>query len=194
MHKTHCSTNKFVLNTKTGSCVNTNIMEMTDFRGIHIYMGIHVLPKLKDYWAAETRVNCIANIMARARYEKLRSALHFTDNSSYPSDGPVDRFFKIRPLIDFINENIKKFHTRSKVFAIDETMVPYKGKMAGNLRQYIANKPISFGFKFFSIADSDGMIHSLIPHQGKSTFVTLINTPMELHENEKELGVGASQL
>ncbi|XP_065812570.1 piggyBac transposable element-derived protein 3-like [Labrus bergylta] len=48
-------------------------------------------------------------------------------------------------------------------------MVVYKGKTAGNLRQYIKNKPDKWGFKLFARASEDGSIHDMVLYQGKTT-------------------------
>ncbi|KAK5897519.1 hypothetical protein CesoFtcFv8_010575 [Champsocephalus esox] len=48
-------------------------------------------------------------------------------------------------------------------------MVAYKGKTAGNLRQYIKTKPDKWGFKLFSRASADGFIHDMVLYQGKTT-------------------------
>ena len=46
-------------------------------------MGIHILPAVRDYWSADLRVNVVADNMNRNRFEKIRSNLHFVDNSLY---------------------------------------------------------------------------------------------------------------
>lgn len=48
-------------------------------------------------------------------------------------------------------------------------MVAYKGKTAGNLRQYIKSKPDKWGFKLFARASQDGFNHDLILYQGQTT-------------------------
>ncbi|KAG0713886.1 PiggyBac transposable element-derived protein 3 [Chionoecetes opilio] len=48
-------------------------------------------------------------------------------------------------------------------------MIAYKGKRAGNLRQYIKNKPDKWGFKLFARASEDGFIHDMMLYQGKTT-------------------------
>lgn len=50
----------------------------------------------------------------------------------------------------------------------DKVVVPYKGKTAGNPRQYIENKPDKWGFKLFARASSDGFIHDMVLYQGKT--------------------------
>lgn len=57
--------------------------------------------------------------------------------------------------------NFRKFHTETE-YSVNETMVAYKGTRAGNLLQYIKNKP-------FVMAGVRGYISDFIPYQGSST-------------------------
>lgn len=67
-------------------------------------------------------------------------------------------------------------------------MVGYKRKIAGNLRQYLPDKPSHrWGFKIFVLAGKSGITYSFIPYQGESTF-----DEEDLTAQEIDLGVGAS--
>ncbi|CAH2015572.1 unnamed protein product [Acanthoscelides obtectus] len=68
-------------------------------------------------------------------------------------------------------------------------MVSYKGTYAGNLRQYIQNKPHKWGFVRAGVS---GYIADFIPYQGAATFEVLRWSPNELDDYEVNLGVGAS--
>lgn len=59
-----------------------------------------------------------------------------------------DRYFKIRPVMEKIRQNCLKTEEEEQ-YSIDEMMMPYKGKKAGNRRQYLPNKPKKWGFKNF---------------------------------------------
>ena len=61
----------------------------------------------------------------------------------------------------------------------------FKGKTAGNLRQFIQNKPDKFGFKLFSRASEDGFIHDMILYQGDTT---LKAHGAQLTKEQEELG------
>ncbi|CAH1967978.1 unnamed protein product [Acanthoscelides obtectus] len=173
----------------TGKSLDTDNKEVTNFIAILIYMGVISLPSYKDYWSATLRIESIANVMSLRRFKQLRRYIHFNDNSLVGSS--QDRFYKIRPLLDIVNRNCSKFEIENR-FSIDETMVPYKGTRAGNLRQYMKNKPHKWGYKFFMRAGVSGLIYSFIPYQGKNTFSLLDGTAMQLAENELAMGVGSS--
>ncbi|XP_070817945.1 piggyBac transposable element-derived protein 3-like [Chaetodon trifascialis] len=127
-------------------------------------MGIVELPSVDDYWAM-TRVPQVANLMSSKRFRLMRRLVHFNDNTQIP--GTVDRFFKIRPLFSFLNTAFRREPQTPKQ-SVDEVMVAYKGKTAGNLRQYIKNKPDKWGFKLFARASADGFIHDMVLYQGKT--------------------------
>lgn len=62
-------------------------------------------------------------------------------------------------------------------------MVPYKGTRAGNLRQYIQNKPHKWGFKIFVRAGISGIIYDFLRYTGKGMLT-------DLSEEEREFGIG----
>ncbi|GLV33424.1 hypothetical protein CBL_21466, partial [Carabus blaptoides fortunei] len=65
------------------------------------------------------------------------------------------------------------------------------GTRAGNLRQYIKNKPHKWGYKFFVIAGVSGYILDFIPYQGAITFEELKGSINEINQTESSFGVGA---
>ncbi|KAI4825296.1 hypothetical protein KUCAC02_020982, partial [Chaenocephalus aceratus] len=96
------------------------------------------LPSVEDYWAMETRVPQVANLMSSKRFRLLKRVVHFNGNTELP--GSIDRFFKIRPLFIFLNSAFRR-ESQTPKQSVDELMVAYKGKTAGNLRKYIKTKP-----------------------------------------------------
>ena len=60
---------------------------------------------------------------------------------------PKDRYVKIRPLLDAVKNSISKIEPELG-YSVDEAMIPEKGQGAGNLRQYIENKPKKWGLSF----------------------------------------------
>ncbi|KAK4310283.1 hypothetical protein Pmani_018102 [Petrolisthes manimaculis] len=114
---------------------------------ILIYIGICKISAVKDYWAMQTRVPQVANIMSSKRFRLMKRTIHLNDNTQI--SGTFNRFFKVRPIFPFLNTMFRaKLHTQKQ--SVDEVMVAYKGKTAGNLRQYIKNKPDKWGFKLFA--------------------------------------------
>ena len=108
----------------------------------------------------------MADLMSSKRFRVLRRTIHFNDNEQ--AQGTTDRFYKIRPLFTHITDAFRRVPQTPKQ-SLDEVMVGYKGKTAGNLRQYIKSKPDKWGFKLFSRASEDGFIHDMILYQGATT-------------------------
>lgn len=125
-----------------------------------LLMGIISLPAYTDYWASGTGIEQIANVMSGKRQKDISMT------------SPCMKY------------------ARESRFSIDETMVPYRGTRAGNLRQYIQNK-CKWGYKLFVRAGVSGLIYNFIPYQESATFSLLKNTAAELTEEEK-CGVGGS--
>ncbi|KAG8227763.1 hypothetical protein J437_LFUL005769 [Ladona fulva] len=79
----------------------TNSEGMKAFLGMNLVMGYHVLPKIRDYWSTNPDLSCpyLANVMPRARFEAIRSALHFANNNEMlrREDVNYDRAFKVKP-------------------------------------------------------------------------------------------------
>ena len=58
---------------------------------------------------------------------------------------------KVQPLVDHVKRKCYEFYQPRQKVAVDERMV--KSKARSHLIQYIRNKPVKWGFKFWVIAD-----------------------------------------
>jgi len=67
-----------------------------------------------------------------------------------------DKLFKIRPLLNLLNELFATSFNPPRNLSVDEMMVAFKGR--SSLKQYIANKPIKRGFRLWSLCSSDGYV------------------------------------
>ena len=130
----------------------------------------------------------VAKVSSCDRFLQFRRYLHFNNNLNF-SDENRDRFFKTRPLIDVLNETFLKFKSPDNKYSVNEAVIPYKGRFAGNLRQYNPNKPNKWGFKIFVLADVQRQVYNKLLYQRK-TFSSLEDTRMELSTEEKDLGCG----
>lgn len=153
---------------KTSSSINTTVLEMETFIGIHIYSGIVKMPSYRMYWSDCTRFDIIANAMSRNRFEKLRNNFHLNDNQNVCPRNHVnyDKLFKIRPFIDIFRKNC--LLTEPDEFnSIDEFIIPFKGR--SNLKQYNKNKPHKWGFKGFARCGGSGIMYDFQIYTGKNT-------------------------
>nr|CAI5856406.1 unnamed protein product [Callosobruchus analis] len=96
--------------------------------------------------------------MSRNRFEIILRMLHFSDNEQYPEG---DRLFKVQSLVDSLNEKFKNNIMCDEHVCIDETMVPFRGRL--KFRQYIKGKRHKFGIKLFKLCMSGGyLLHAKI--------------------------------
>ncbi|KAF2887349.1 hypothetical protein ILUMI_18824 [Ignelater luminosus] len=95
------------------------------------------------YWAANTRVEKVADVMLRNRWEDLKRNLHFNNNSNMPNQNNAshDKLYKIRPIVDTLQTKFSKL-PKEQMLCVDKQIVPFKGK--SNLKQYNAKKPHNF--------------------------------------------------
>src|SRR5882757_5113126 len=120
-------------------------------------MGIVEMPAITDYWSEDTRYDKVADSMPRDRYKKLRRFIHFNNNETITDD----KIGKIRIIMDTVRNNCQQIENEKR-YSIDEMMIPYKGKKAGSLRQYLPKKPKKWGFKFFVRAGVSGMVYDFV--------------------------------
>ena len=160
-------TNLYARQKDVSTAFSFDIQDLMVFVGIILYMGVVHMPSLDDYWAVHTRISQVTDYMSSKRFKQVRSTIHFNNNENAKSS--TDRFFKIRPLFTGITRQFQQVKETPQQ-SVDEVMVAYKGTMAGNLRQFIANKPDRFGYKLFCRASIDGFIHDVLMYQGQTTF------------------------
>lgn len=153
---------------KTGSSVNTCYVELCQYLGIHIISGIIKMPSYRMYWAQETRIPAVADVMSRNRFEKLRTMFHINDNSEMKERNhpDYDKLFKVRPFIDALLSNFSNVEPE-EYNCVDEIMIPFKGR--SSLKQYVKNKPHKWGIKTFARAGISGIIYDFEIYVGKGT-------------------------
>lgn len=70
--------------------------------------GYHTLPSIRSYWSESPSLGCpiIKATMARNRFVRIKSFLHVCDNEFID---PKDKFAKVSPLNEMINERFMQF-------------------------------------------------------------------------------------
>ena len=121
-------------------------------------MGIKTMPSYKDYWSSDPMLRnpYISNIMTLKRFQWLLANFHLNDNSQMPSrdDPNFDKLYKLRPLLDGLNQQYSKCYKPTQYQAVDEFMIKFKGR--SSLKQYLLLKPTNRGYKVWVRADSNG--------------------------------------
>ena len=105
--------------------------------------GYHNFLSIRDYWSndPDLGVSNIANVMPLKRFEELRAYLHFNNNELMkPTYDPGHhRAFKVRPVLDYLNNCFLNGMSATKNQSVDEHMVKLKGHNI--LKQYVKGKP-----------------------------------------------------
>ena len=136
------------------SWVDVDVDELQRFLGIRLQMGLHPLPAYRDFWSGDRQKGdrSIIETMARDRFEKIQSNLHFTDNEDQRREG--DKLWKIRPVVDVLSKAFKSVYVPGKEIAIDESLFRYRGRHFA--LQYNRNKAARWGYKCYKLCCSTG--------------------------------------
>lgn len=102
-------------------------------------------------------------IMSRNRFELLLRFWHF-DNDAQNNDS--DKIFKIKILVDSLNDIFSNLKEPAEKLAIDETIIPFRGRLG--FSQYIPNKRHKYGIKLFKVCDPEAYTYRISIYQGKS--------------------------
>lgn len=143
--------------------------ELLIFLGLNILMGVKKLPSYRDYWSSNPQLNdnYVASKMTVTRFGFFLGNLHMADNNKEPTrnDPNFDRLYKIRPMLDKLNDTYKLHWGPSKYQSVDESMIKFKGR--STLKQYMPAKPIKRGYKCWVRADESGYICEFEIYVGK---------------------------
>lgn len=118
--------------------------ELLIFLGINILMGVKISPSFRDYWSSNPQLNdpYISSLMSVVRFGFCLGYIHINDNSTEPkkSNADYDKLYKLRPFLNKLNENFKKYFMPNKYQSVDESMIKLKGR--SSMKQYMPLKPV----------------------------------------------------
>lgn len=145
-----------------------SIDEIKQFFGINIIMTYIKYPAYRMYWSsiAGLGLGIIANTMALKRYEEIKRYLHFINNDEIQNNNK-DSFVKVRPFLNILAETFSSAATPSQYLAIDEMIIPFKGR--NRSKQYIKSKPKKWGFKVWVRASADGYVGTFEMYQSSNS-------------------------
>ncbi|XP_046665859.1 piggyBac transposable element-derived protein 3-like [Homalodisca vitripennis] len=172
------STNIYALQSGNES-FNVSIEEMRIFMAILFLSGYCIVPRKRMYWelSPDTHHDTVSKAMSRRnKFEEILRYFHVCDNANLDVS---DKFAKIRPLWNMLNERWLQAYPGDANISIDESMVPYFGRHGA--KQHIHGKPIRFGYKVWCVCTRLGYLIQAEPYQGKKTGNTI-----------PEIGVGGS--
>ena len=125
---------------------------------MNIVMAYHKLPSIKHYWmqSNDMGVQCIQQAMTRDRLLFILGKLHLSDKNARSSDN-MDKLWKIRPLVESLNQVFKENKLPMEHLSIDESMIRFKSRCS--CKQYNPLKPIKRGYKLWCVADNYGYVY-----------------------------------
>lgn len=156
---------------------DTNPSEILSFIALIIWMGLDNKPQISDYWSKLIlyKNNFVQEAkITRNRFRLLLSMLHFSDNEN---SIPGNKLYKIEWLIQALNEQYHKACTVGRKMCIDESMVPFRGRLS--FRQYIPNKRHRYGIKLFKVCIDRGYTYTVKVYVGKEGNSTPTGTVTE---------------
>ena len=118
-------------------------------------MGLVDLPARRDYWSEDSvfRQQVVASTMSRNRFEAIRAHLHVVNNNAIDDDArQADKLWKVRPLLDMVEERSQTLYTPRRELALDEMMVGFKGRLQFVFKKQ--KKPTGNGIKIYAICES----------------------------------------
>jgi len=79
--------------------------------------------------------------MSVNRFSFILGNLHISNSTKelLKQDPNYDKLYKIRPMIDILNNNFKEMWKPYKNQSVDESMIKFKGK--SSIKQYLLAKP-----------------------------------------------------
>ncbi|KAL0871532.1 hypothetical protein ABMA27_005245 [Loxostege sticticalis] len=160
-------TNLYITQNNIANCPPVTPLELRQFFGILIFTTVFHYPNVRAYWG-KYGFQHIMETMTSKRFAKLRTVIHFNDNSLHkPVTHPEhDRLHKIRPIIDHLNYCFSHTVPLEQRLSLDEQMCATK--VAHFLKQYLPNKPHKWGFKFYVICSLSGYAYNFEIYSGKN--------------------------
>lgn len=129
-------------------------------------MGIVKLPEVHLYWSKDAAYtqSLPSSVLPRNRFKLLLRMLHFCDNEN---ENLNDRWYKIRVIIDMLNENFQKYYDPGEIVCVDESLIPFRGRIV--FKQYIKQKRHKYGVKIFKLCSAPGYTVKFQIYCGKKT-------------------------
>ena len=136
--------------------------EIQKLVGVIILSVYNIRRSFRDYWSKAKTLQCRAftETMIRSRFQQMKSYLHMCNNDAF---GPK-KLTKVLPICDLLNVTMKRFGILLKILSVDESMVPWFGRLS--CKQFFRGKPIRFVFKLWVISSSAGVPYHVSIYEG----------------------------
>ena len=132
------------------STFTVSAAEMRTYLGVVLYMTLVKLGGVRRYWCSSTRINLIADVITRDRFEAITKSLHFETETPSPTVSAKTK--KFQRIVDQFNDVAATIYLEENL-SVDEQIIAYKGRKS-SLRQYNPRKPKKWGWKVFVLSGS----------------------------------------
>lgn len=91
-------------------------------------MSIYKLLRSRMFLSAGTRVEKVADVMSRNRWEEFEANINFNNNDHMivQNDPNRDKLFKVRPLVDSLQAKFKGIPNEDSMVCVDNRQYPSK--------------------------------------------------------------------
>lgn len=170
IQKISVETNLYLTQKNPNNNFNVSELEIQQFIGMVYIMSLIQLPRVTNHWSSVLGTPLIQQTMTANKFEKIRQYLHFNDNSKcLPRNNPdTDRIFKIRPVVDALNEAYSKVPLEPRL-CVDEQICSTKAR--NTLKRYNPKKPHKWGYKLNVLSGLSGFAYNTEIESGKENIV-----------------------
>ena len=140
---------------------------MRQFIGILFLSGYHKVPQVHLMWESQSdcTIKYVVKTMNRTRFWQIKKFIHFSDNTNLDKS---DKFAKIIPLINLMNEKLDFCGTIEDVYSIVQSMSRWcPTHLLRPTQADTQPKTIQFGYKNFWLTTKTGFPVHCIPYAGK---------------------------
>ena len=109
------------------------------------------MPEIENYWSTSwlNDVPFFGKVLPRDQFLLMFWLLHVSHEQNHHEPRRID---KIKAFLNMLVINFQNCYRPSQNLAVDETMVGFRGRFGP--KQYMPNKPVKYGIKAFTLADS----------------------------------------
>jgi hypothetical protein len=112
--------------------------------------------KFADQWA-KTAIDAVpkctfGQFVRKARFDRIMQSLNFTNNANPRAE--TDRAWKVRSVVDTLQETFRRGYRMPPVLTFDEAMIPSRSRH-NITRQFMKDKPHKWGTKLFMTCCAD---------------------------------------
>lgn len=152
--------------------------ELYRYVGLTLYMGILKLPKVRDFWRANSifHVQFPAAVMSRDRFLAISWNIHLSSpaedalNDSRKGSDAYDCLHRVRPLYDSLRAACRLAYHPQQHLTVNERLLAVQARSSPT--QFAKRKATRWGLKLFVLSDCTGYTVDFNIYTGRSALLT----------------------